>query len=229
MARALACLLACLLVRSSPGPGREELERNDLGSPPGAELLFRLKPRYWFAAHLHAKFAAVVEHNRDHDHEQQQQQQSPLPPPTTRFLALDKCLPNRDFLQCVDVVPNDDDASADSSLQYDPSWLAIIRETHRYYPTHHYPSGLRQGRQLDKIRQLRQSSQVRGGGLCVSEWWYCVCQSGGIVCVKVVVLCVSEWWYCVHQSGGIVCIRVVVLCASKWWYCVYQSSAIVPE
>ena len=42
-----------------------------------------------------------------------------------------------------------------------------------------------------------------------------MCQNGGIVCVKVVVLCVSKWWYCVYQSGSIVCIKVVVLCVSE--------------
>ena len=42
---------------------RREIETNTLGSPPGEELLHLLRPTYWFAAHMHVKFSAVVKHN----------------------------------------------------------------------------------------------------------------------------------------------------------------------
>jgi hypothetical protein len=106
-----------------------------------------------FAAHLHCKFAAVVTH--------------PSPTPsaaqTTRFLALDKCLRGRDFLQLVTVErPRSEAVVRDSpsgagggggalggifgggggdggafpppTLQYDPEWLAIMRATHGQRP-----------------------------------------------------------------------------------------------
>ena len=41
---------------------REEVSRNTLGCPPLEELLYEMKPKHWFAAHLHVKFAALVEH-----------------------------------------------------------------------------------------------------------------------------------------------------------------------
>lgn len=41
---------------------REEVERNDLGSPCNRELLDVLKPKWWFSAHLHVKFTAAVNH-----------------------------------------------------------------------------------------------------------------------------------------------------------------------
>ena len=50
--------------------------------------LYHLKPRYWFAAHLHVKFGALVQHEDDS---------------ITKFLALDKCLPHRDYLQILDI------------------------------------------------------------------------------------------------------------------------------
>ncbi len=42
---------------------RQEVERNELGSPAHEDLLYTLKPRYWFAAHLHVKFEALVRHD----------------------------------------------------------------------------------------------------------------------------------------------------------------------
>lgn len=40
-----------------------EIDRNELGSPPLYGLLKALKPAYWFAAHLHVKFAALFKHD----------------------------------------------------------------------------------------------------------------------------------------------------------------------
>ncbi|KAL7461690.1 hypothetical protein ACHAXS_002104 [Conticribra weissflogii] len=42
---------------------RGEVESNTLGNPANEMLLHELKPRYWFAAHLHVKFEATVKHN----------------------------------------------------------------------------------------------------------------------------------------------------------------------
>jgi lariat debranching enzyme len=40
----------------------QEIKTNTLGSPPLFDVLRRLKPDYWFSAHLHVKFAAVYDH-----------------------------------------------------------------------------------------------------------------------------------------------------------------------
>lgn len=63
---------------------RDEISANTLGSPPLMNLLRQLKPKYWFSAHLHVKFPAVVVHHSDTGE-----------PQSTRFLALDKVLPGR--------------------------------------------------------------------------------------------------------------------------------------
>ena len=44
---------------------RSEVQTNTLGSPPLLALLRHIQPQFWFAAHLHVKFAAVFTHSID--------------------------------------------------------------------------------------------------------------------------------------------------------------------
>ncbi|XP_037037477.1 lariat debranching enzyme [Bradysia coprophila] len=90
---------------------RDDIENNKLGSPPSHDLLMHIKPKYWFSAHLHCQFSAVVHHD-DSDTD-------------TKFLALDKCLPKRRFLQILDVDSDDGDVK----LSYDLEWLTVLYAT----------------------------------------------------------------------------------------------------
>ncbi|XP_076280796.1 lariat debranching enzyme [Lasioglossum baleicum] len=88
---------------------RSDIENNMLGSPPSMELLEYHYPRYWFSAHLHCKFAALVPEKDGLR--------------MTKFLALDKCLPRRKFLQILELVH---DQNVPLKLHYDLEWLTIL-------------------------------------------------------------------------------------------------------
>lgn len=92
---------------------REEMHTNSLGSKPAEELMMKLKPSFYFAAHLHCKFAAMVPHSVNGGKI------------FTKFLALDKCLPQRKFLQVVDI----ENSSHVSDIKYDVEWLSILHLT----------------------------------------------------------------------------------------------------
>lgn len=70
---------------------KKEVEDDTLGSSPAEFLLHQLKPRFWFSAHLHVKYTALVYHGSNDEQNVAQKE--------TKFLSLDKCLPGRDFLQ----------------------------------------------------------------------------------------------------------------------------------
>ncbi|KAJ8965672.1 hypothetical protein NQ314_003954 [Rhamnusium bicolor] len=50
---------------------RDDVESSQLGSKPCEQLLYHIKPKYWFAAHLHCKFAALVTHEDDIPHDEE--------------------------------------------------------------------------------------------------------------------------------------------------------------
>ncbi|RMZ57531.1 hypothetical protein APUTEX25_001731 [Auxenochlorella protothecoides] len=139
---------------------RSEITDNSLGSPPAAELLHHLRPAYWFSAHLHTKFAALVRHAAEPEQEVPQKHppkgSSPgtLKPrssnaaprvrgrhPATRFLSLDKCLPRRQFLQVLDFP----EASGAHEFTYDAEWAAVLRATHELQNLAPAPTALPRG------------------------------------------------------------------------------------
>ena len=90
---------------------REEIESDTLGSFAAQEVLRALQPDYWFSAHLHCRFPAQVFHSQTGK--------------VTNFLALDKCLPRRKYLEVIDM----GEPKGPLELSYDEEWLAITKLT----------------------------------------------------------------------------------------------------
>ena len=104
----------------------DDIANDTLGSRPTQEVMEALKPCYWFSAHLHVKFAAIVEHGDSgsiNPHAVVEAERK-----KTKFLALDKCLPKRRFLQILDIGPQIE-PEGKVSLEYDAAWLAVLRST----------------------------------------------------------------------------------------------------
>jgi len=89
------------LLRIKPFLNRE-VKQSILGSPASEQLMEHLRPVYWFASHMHVKFAAIH------------------PTTGTKFLALDKVLDRRNFLQIlkIDATPGE--------LLIDEQWANIL-------------------------------------------------------------------------------------------------------
>jgi len=181
---------------------KSDIQKGQLGSPPMMELLRRLRPTWWFSAHLHVKYKALYEHrnesetgpstamtqdrdfneandrnpdeiligsdtdevdgllsqnpdeiaiddefeesakkdDRDGAAESQPRtlHQHHLIVAQTQFLALDKCLPRRQFLEVVDMPDLDQASTSEPQLCFNKRWLAISRALHPFLSTSKY-------------------------------------------------------------------------------------------
>ena len=116
----------------------DDIARDTLGNPHGAQLLDALQPRHYFAAHLHVRFAARKRHAGAAKNE-------------TAFLALDKPHSWRQFLAVVDVPTSADPATLPDRLCYDPHWLAVLRSTDHLW---HLQPTVGHGRQITNPRSV---------------------------------------------------------------------------
>lgn len=102
------------LMKFKPGFRKDIESRDGLGNPMTESLLKQLKPKRWFAAHLHCKFFATITHNNGL---------------RTEFLSLNKIENRRNYMEIIDVTPTRDYDNSDNELYYDEEWLAILRKT----------------------------------------------------------------------------------------------------
>ncbi|KAL8273922.1 hypothetical protein Esti_002245 [Eimeria stiedai] len=121
-----------VLLRSKPH-FREDVQKKCLGNPATMALLKSMKPSFWFCGHLHVAFPALIAHSDGS---------------FTRFMALDKVLPNRRCLQVVDIHPKTQEKylkkptpqtniATSLTVEYDVEWLSILRANQLNIPTCH--------------------------------------------------------------------------------------------
>lgn len=123
---------------------KQDIDANQLGNPGTEYLLHKMQPKFWFSAHLHVKFPAVVVHASEDKHGVDASKDNIEThvndgPCETKFLALDKCLRNKDFLQ---VLPMAVPCHEEPILKVDCEWLAILRGTHHLATTSTYSNGM---------------------------------------------------------------------------------------
>lgn len=135
----MTCILLyyCFLLHSRVAARRNclQISQDVFGSPAAAQLCNRLRPKYWFSAHHHVKFPAIIHHERSTSEltlttctgEWTAGEAQDSTDQHTKFLALDKCLPGRDFLQVVDF-PESEEPKV---FQYDVEWLCILKRNHQ--------------------------------------------------------------------------------------------------
>ena len=94
---------------------RKYVENNEVGVAPYFELCKKLKPRNWFAGHMHVKLKSLFKHSNNEE---------------TSFLALDKPIEGRKF---IDFLEFPCDENAKKELSFDVEWLSILKSTHSLY------------------------------------------------------------------------------------------------
>jgi lariat debranching enzyme len=109
----------------------KDVRSGQLGSVAAMEVLKKIRPDFWFSAHLHVKFSALVRWNDTaaecHRCDEGGKAGDRISD-ATKFLALDKCLPRRHFLQIITVKPRK--KSRGDGLMYDQEWLDIVKRSH---------------------------------------------------------------------------------------------------
>lgn len=116
---------------------KSDIQQKKLGSPVNRNILQVLIPRYWLSAHMHVRFEAVysqeshavnedeldVEFSDDSDSDGKDEAQ------TTHFLALDKCLPKRKYLEILEIAGGN---AADDNIYYDETFIKVNQVVEKY-------------------------------------------------------------------------------------------------
>jgi lariat debranching enzyme len=123
---------------------RNDIKGRGIGAPPLAELLSKVRPEKWFAAHMHVEFSATVEHGNEQ---------------RTEFLALDKCLPGRKHMQVIEMPTN-----GPLHLEYDEEWLSIVKAMDPYLSLSQNAPKIPNDIDLEPHREFVKELKIKQGG-----------------------------------------------------------------
>ena len=102
----------------------DDLKHGVLGNPHLMPLLEQLRPKYWLSAHLHCHFTAKIPHTKLLANGRGV---TALCSPT-QFLALDKCVHQRRFLDFINIDVSS--RAADRGPIHQSQWLRVVQQTH---------------------------------------------------------------------------------------------------
>lgn len=113
---------------------KKDIQTHQLGNPISWKLLTHLKPKWWFSAHLHVKYKAIVKHNKRKKKNQDEvdldlSSEDERDDLETVFLALDKCLPRMQWLEIIDIEPDTTHPSFKNkdTLYWDPEFISNLQ------------------------------------------------------------------------------------------------------
>lgn len=110
----------------------ESRQKGQLGNPLAAKVLLDHKPQYWFSLHLHMDYKATVSHKQENEDEisldMDMEEGGEEKPQQTQFLALNKCLPGRKFIETLDV-----ESSGDMEFSYDARSVAVNKVVDEFF------------------------------------------------------------------------------------------------
>ncbi|SMN20812.1 similar to Saccharomyces cerevisiae YKL149C DBR1 RNA lariat debranching enzyme, involved in intron turnover [Maudiozyma saulgeensis] len=132
---------------------KKDINNKELGSPINSELLNRMSPKWWLSAHLHVKYRAEVNNDpnneigspqsesnnknmdeidlnldSDSDIESESNKEDNKSSKITSFLALDKCMPRRQWLEIIEVEADITHPSyINDSMYYDPEFISNLQ------------------------------------------------------------------------------------------------------
>lgn len=107
---------------------RQDMQSGKLGSPPLTELLHSLRPRYWFSGHMHCRFEATIQHITSESSHSLSARNGGRKRRTTEFLALDKTIPGRHFIEVVNIDMPLWGRDVQIRLEMDPEWVKILQK-----------------------------------------------------------------------------------------------------
>jgi lariat debranching enzyme len=121
---------------------KKEIESGTLGNPFTKQIMTKLRPNFWFAAHMHVFYEATVIHDSYSSGSKDNQSESipslkrkhEDPDNFTKFMALDKIIHGRKSTHVMEITPSTtNSAMKQGTLYYDNQWLAILKETDSFY------------------------------------------------------------------------------------------------